>query len=241
MKKNILVPMAGVGKRFTDQNYILPKQLLTIKGKNLLEISLKSLIFENEDHLIFIVRKETNLEFNIGEIIKNKFEANEITIIEIEEKTRGSVESCLKAKDIINNETPLIIHTLDVEFFPKIQTSDLINKGDGHLLTFESNSENYSYVQKDKDGNVIKTAEKKVISNEACVGIYVFNKGQDFVQYGEKMIEKEITTKGEFFINPLYNLLIESNKKIRTTKIEKVHIFGTPEEFEVYKNLEYNQ
>ena len=117
MKKNILVPMAGVGKRFTDQNYILPKQLLTIKGKNLLEISLKSLIFENEDHLIFIVRKETNLEFNIGEIIKNKFEANEITIIEIEEKTRGSVESCLKAKDIINNETPLIIHTLDVEFF----------------------------------------------------------------------------------------------------------------------------
>ena len=236
MKKNILVPMAGVGKRFTDQNYILPKQLLTIKGKNLLEISLKSLIFDNEDHLIFIVRKETNLEFNIGEIIKNKFEANEITIIEIEEKTRGSVESCLKAKDIINNNTPLIIHTLDVEFFPKIQTSDLINEGDGHILTFKSNSENYSYVQKDEDGNVTKTAEKKVVSNDACVGVYVFNKGEDFVKYGEEMIEKEITTKGEFFITPLYNLLIENNKKILTTKVEKIHIFGTPEEFEFYKN-----
>ena len=142
MKKNILVPMAGLGKRFADQNYILPKQLLAIKGKHLLDISLESLIFENEDHLIFIIRKDTNLEFNIGEIIKNKFVSNKVTIIEIEDQTRGSVESCLKAKDIINDDTPLIIHTLDVQFFPKIQTSDLIHDGDGHILTFKSNSEN---------------------------------------------------------------------------------------------------
>lgn len=236
MKKNILIPMAGLGKRFTDQNYILPKQLLTIKGKHLLDISLESLIFEKEDHLIFIVRKETVLEFNIGEIIKNKFKSNKVTIIELEEQTRGSVESCLKAKDIINDETPLIIHTLDVQFFPKIKTSSLINKDDGHILTFKSNSENYSYVQKDENENVVKTAEKKVVSNDACVGVYVFNKGKDFVKYGEEMIQKEITTKGEFFITPLYNLLLKDSKKIKTTKVEKIHIFGTPEEFEFYKN-----
>ncbi len=236
MKKNILVPMAGLGKRFADQNYILPKQLLAIKGKHLLDISLESLIFENEDQLIFIIRKETNLEFNIGEIIKNKYDSNKVIIIEIEEQTRGSVESCLKAKDIINNETPLIIHTLDVQFFPKIQTSHLIHQGDGHILTFKSNSENYSYVQKDLSGKVIKTAEKQVVSNDACVGVYVFNRGSDFVKYGEEMINKEITTRGEFFITPLYNLLINDSKTINTTKVDKIHIFGTPEEYEFYKN-----
>ncbi|GIR20234.1 hypothetical protein CM15mP35_04950 [bacterium] len=48
-----------------------------------------------------------------------------MTIIEIEEQTRGSVESCLKAKDIINDDTPLIIHTLDVQFFLKFRLQTL--------------------------------------------------------------------------------------------------------------------
>ncbi|BCV01111.1 hypothetical protein CM15mP35_04960 [bacterium] len=85
-------------------------------------------------------------------------------------------------------------------------------------------------------GKVIKTAEKQVVSNDACVGVYVFNRGSDFVKYGEEMISKDITTRGEFFITPLYNLLINDSKTINTTKVDKIHIFGTPEEYEFYKN-----
>lgn len=49
------------------------------------------------------------------------------------------------------------------------------------------------------------------------------------------MIEEEITTKGEFYISPLYNLLINDGLNINNIDVDKIHIFGTPKEFEFYK------
>lgn len=38
------------------------------------------------------------------------------------------------------------------------------------------------------------------------------------------MIDKELTTKGEFYISPLYNLLIEAGLKINNIDVDKIHI-----------------
>ena len=108
--------------------------------------------------------------------------------------------------------------------------------GDGLLLTFKSNSSNYSYAKVNEDGYVTETAEKKAISNNACVGIYGFKKGSDFCKYAREMIEHDLRTKNEFYISPLYNLFIEDGKKILTEPVDKMHVFGTPDEFHFYKD-----
>ena len=108
--------------------------------------------------------------------------------------------------------------------------------GDGLLLTFKSNSSNYSYAKVDKNGFVTQTAEKKAISSDACVGIYGFKKGSDFCKYARDMIKRDLRTNNEFYISPLYNLLIEDGKKIRTEDVDKMHVFGTPDEFHFYKD-----
>ena len=50
------------------------------------------------------------------------------------------------------------------------------------------------------------------------------------------MIERDLRTKNEFYISPLYNLFIEDNKKILTEPVDKMHVFGTPDEFHSYKD-----
>ena len=107
---------------------------------------------------------------------------------------------------------------------------------DGLLLTFKSNSPNYSYVATDEKGIATKTAEKKVISPNACVGIYCFKKGSDFCQYADEMIKGDIRTNNEFYISPLYNLLIDAGLMISVLPVEKMHVFGTPREFDFYRN-----
>lgn len=227
--------MAGLGSRFKKEGYDVPKQFIYVRNKQLLDISLDC-IDKSECNLIFIVRDEQVYNYNADKILKNKF-GDDIKIITTEGLTRGSVCSCLLAKEYINNDLPLIVHTLDIEFFPTLNPSTLINENvDGSLLTFKSNSSNYSYVKLGPDKLVKKTAEKKVISDKACVGIYYFSKGSNFCKYAEKMIENEITTKGEFYISPLYNLLIEDGLKIESVDVDKIHIFGTPKEFLFYKN-----
>ena len=233
---NVLIPMAGAGSRFVKQGIKTPKQLLTVKGKHVLDISLESMKGLNERNLIFIVRDEQVYNFHIDEILKQKY-GNNIKIIITDGLTERSVCSCLLAEEYIDNDSPLIINTLDIEFSPEFDVNEMMdNPSDGLILTFKSNSPNYSYASLDSLGNVIKTAEKKVISPNACVGVYGFKKGSDFVKYAKNMIEKNIRQNNEFYISPLYNLLIQDGLKIKTKPVQKIHIFGTPEEYEFYKN-----
>ena len=235
MKPNILVPMAGLGSRFIKEGFKVPKQLINIKDKHLIDISLDCLDYEG-CNLIFVVRDETVYNFHMDELLRKKF-GDDIKVVILDKLTDGSVCSCLFAEEYIDNDAPLIIHTLDIEFEPKFD-SHLMNKlnGDGLLLTFKSNSSNYSYAKVDKNGFVTETAEKKAISNNACVGIYGFKKGSDFCKYAREMIERDLRTKNEFYISPLYNLLIEDGKKILTEPVDKMHVFGTPDEFHFYKD-----
>ena len=232
-KINLLIPIAGKGSRFLEQGYVLPKQLLFAGKKQCIEWSLGS--FKLEDfNLIFIIRDEHIYNFSYDKILRSKYGPN-IEVISLKVITRGSVESCLSAKDLINNDTPLIIFTMDVMFSPQITSSTFNNKLDGGLLVFRSNSPAYSYAQIE-DGLVSKTAEKEVISNNAIVGVYHFGKGADFVKYAEKMIALEFLTKGEFYLAPLYNLMIEDNKRVQVSEIEEMHLFGTPEELSFFEN-----
>ena len=235
MKPNILIPMAGLGSRFIKEGFKVPKQLINIKDRHLIDISLDCLDYEG-CNLIFVVRDETVYNFHMDELLRKKF-GDDIKVVILDKLTDGSVCSCLYAEEYIDNDAPLIIHTLDIEFRP-VFNPHIMNDldGDGLLLTFKSNSANYSYAKVNENGFVTETAEKKAISNDACVGIYGFKKGSDFCKYAREMIERDLRTKNEFYISPLYNLLIEDGKKIRTEPVDKMHVFGTPDEFHFYKD-----
>ena len=183
-----------------------------------------------------MVRDETVYNHHMDELLRKKF-GDDIKVVVLDKLTDGSVCSCLYAEEYIDNDAPLVIHTLDIEFRPVFNPHVLTEMdADGLLLTFKSNSANYSYAKVGDDGFVTETAEKKAISNNACVGIYGFKKGSDFCKYARDMIKRDLRTKNEFYISPLYNLFIEDNKQIKTQSVDKMHVFGTPDEFHFYKD-----
>ena len=227
--------MAGLGSRFVEAGYKVPKQFLHVGKKQLIDISLECFNI-SECNLIFVVRDEQVANYNVDKLLKSKY-GEDIIIVVTDGLTEGSVCSCLLAQEFIDNELPLFIHTLDIQFSPNVEPEQISQTDiDGLLLTFKSNSSNYSYAQIDKGGYVCQTAEKKVISDEACVGIYYFKTGALFCQNAKEMIARNLRTNNEFYISPLYNLLIEKNLSVKTLAVKKMHIFGTPTEFEFYKN-----
>lgn len=228
--------MAGLGKRFLDAGYKVPKQFIYVDKKQLIDISLNC--FDLSDcNLIFVVRDDQISNHNVDQILKSKY-GDDIEIVVTDGLTEGSVCSCLLAEEYINNDIPLFIHTLDIEFSPQVIPENFVKRThvDGTILTFKSNSTNYSYVSLSNDGYAIQTAEKKVISDHACVGIYYFKSGKVFCDNAKEMISRDLRTNGEFYISPLYNVLIEKGMKIDTLLVDKMHIFGTPKEFEFYKS-----
>ena len=235
MKPNLLIPIAGKGSRFIDQGFTIPKQLITADNKQCLEWSLES--FKTEDfNLIFIIRNEHKINYALDEILKSKYGSG-TSVITINEMTRGSVESCLFAEELIDNDTPLTIFTMDVMFSPILSARDLQTDKDAMLLAFKSNSPNYSYAQCDDECKVIRTAEKEVISDRALVGVYHFKSGSTFVRNAKLMIEKNITSKNEFYIAPLYNLLIKEGLEVGIKDVSEMHLFGTPEELNFFEGF----
>ncbi len=233
-KFNLLLPVAGKAQRFLDEGYIMPKPLIMAGKKNVIDLALDSIILK-DCNLIFVCRKEHVMEHGIDQILKNKF-GEDVKIVTVDHDTDGAVSTCLLAKEHINNENPLLIYTPDVCFQNSLDPLTIDEKLDGFLLTFKANNPAHSYVEVNDRGFAIRTAEKQVISSDAAVGVYYFKTGNIFVDYAEKLISEKIKTNNEFYICPIYNLLIKDDLKVSIRQVEKMHVLGTPKELEFYIN-----
>jgi RpiB/LacA/LacB family sugar-phosphate isomerase len=231
-KPNLLVPMAGLGKRFFDEGFTSPKPLIMVDDKHIIDYAFDS-INPEQYNITFVVRREHVNNFCIDKILKKKF-GDAVNIVITESLTQGTVCSCLLAREYIANDQPLIIYTLDVNFRPRFNVDDIPKDLDGFVLTFKANSPAYSYVEIDSDGYATRTAEKEVISPNAAVGIYYFKTGNMFCSYARRMIDERMLTNNEYYVCPLYNILIEDGRKVGTKSVDKMHLMGTPQELKFF-------
>ncbi|GEM_PF-226746 len=238
MKKyNLLVPMAGLGKRFSDQGYTMPKPLTMVDHRQSIDWSMGSIVMD-ECNLIFVVRRDHVNNFSIDEVLRQKF-GKDIQVVVAEKDTRGSVETCLLATEFLEqNELPLIVYCMDVVFSPRFDPATVPAEADGFLLTFKANNPAYSYVKLDDKGKVLAIAEKSVISQDGVVGVYCFKSSREFVHQAQHMIEGKLhMVNNEFYVSPMYNLYLDKHRTVLTRPVEEMHVIGTPEELTFFQSV----
>ena len=228
-KMNVLIPMAGAGKRFFDAGYVFPKPLIEVDNKPMIQWVIESLNLKA--NYIFIIQKEHQEKYNIRSVLKI-LQPN-CKIIELDQLTEGAACTTLLAKEFINNSDPLIIANSDqyISWNSSKALYDFTSKNlDGAILTFEAIHPKWSYAKCDEEGYVTEVAEKKVISKNATVGVYYWKHGSDYVSSAEEMIKKNIRVNNEFYVCPTYNELLTKNKKVKIHNVDKMWGLGTPED-----------
>jgi len=233
-KLNILIPMAGLGSRFSKTGYTLPKPLIEVKKKPMIQLVIESLNLEG--NYIFIIQKEHQKKYNLKTILTML--KPDCKIIELNCITEGAACTTLLAKKFINNRDPLVIANAD-QFIKYDSNKTMHNftykNVDGGILTFQAYHPKWSYAKLDKNNNfVIEVAEKKVISKHASVGVYFWKQGSDYVKYAERMIKKKIRVNNEFYVCPVFNEAIKDKKKIIISQVQEMHGLGTPEDLNAY-------
>ena len=108
---NILIPMAGEGSRFKLKGYDKPKPLIKVGDKLMVELAIETLDIDAQ--YIFVVRKYENDEYNV--LLRETLEktVKNPIIYEIDYLTDGATATCLIAKEVIDNDEPLIITNCD--------------------------------------------------------------------------------------------------------------------------------
>jgi HAD superfamily hydrolase (TIGR01509 family) len=228
---NVLIPMAGAGKRFEEMGYSFPKPLVDVDGKPMIQVVVDSLNIDAK--YIYVVQKEHYEKYNLKHLL-NLISPN-CEIIQIDEITEGAACTTLLAEKYINNDEPLLMANSDQyldwnsnEFMYSMIADDI----DGGILTFTATHPKWSFAKLEDSGFVERVAEKDPISNIATVGVYFWTMGSDYVKYCKQMIKKDIRTNNEFYVCPVYNQGIEDGKKIKTYHIDRKQMWGlgTPED-----------
>lgn len=236
---NVLIPMAGRGSRFQKAGYTFPKPLIDVNGMPMIQRVISNLNIDA--NYIFVVQKEHREQYHLDTMFK-LFVPN-FTVIETDGVTEGAACTVLLAKDLINNDQPLLMANADQliewnsnDFMYKMQE----HQSDGCIITFTSAHPMFSFAKSDDNGVVTEVAEKNPISNQATTGHYYWTKGSDYVKYAEQMVAKNKRVNNEFYVCPVYNEAIEDGKIIRTYHIEKMWSLGTPEDLNHYLTHKVN-
>jgi beta-phosphoglucomutase-like phosphatase (HAD superfamily)/dTDP-glucose pyrophosphorylase len=232
-KMNVLIPMAGAGSRFASAGYTFPKPLIEVNGKPMIQVVVENLNIEA--NYTFIVQEEHYQKYNLQYLLN--LIAPNCNIIQVNGLTEGAACTTLLAKELINNDSPLVMANSDQ--FIEWNSNECLyafnaDGIDGGILTFKSTHPKWSYAKVGEDGFVSEVAEKMPISNNATVGVYFWKKGSDYVKYAEQMIFKNIRTNNEFYVCPVFNEAIQDGKKIRIKDIEKMWGIGTPSDLQYF-------
>lgn len=232
-KIHLIMPMGGGGTRFGNMGFELPKPLIELQGRPFFYWAVQSVVkFMDVQDITFVVLQEHVDRFEIDKKIREFYPAAKVQIIP--HLLNGAVLTCMEGAKTIADKKPILFNDCDHAFtsksFYRYCTDGEYEKIDGALLTFRSDSPNYSYVQFDDDGRVTGTIEKQVVSNEAICGAYYFKDRTTFETAAESYL-KHCAYK-EFFMSGVYNVLCDKGSIVKTFEIDEHISFGTPEEYE---------
>jgi NDP-sugar pyrophosphorylase family protein len=243
---NIILPIAGRGSRFAEAGFKLPKPLIPVHGKPMIEVVVNNIRPLTNHRFIFVALKEHLDHLDMRSTLERI--APGCIIVPVDQVTEGAACTLLLAKDYINSDNPLMIANSDQ--FVDININDYLFKidteqADGLIMTMSANDPKWSYVGLTDDGLVNNVVEKEVISNEATVGIYNFRRGSDFVLAAEQMIAKNLRVNNEFYVAPAYNEMIARCAKIVIYNVGKeyngMHGLGIPSDLRHFCELDVSK
>jgi dTDP-glucose pyrophosphorylase len=153
--------------------------------------------------------------------------------------TAGALCSVLLGMEYLEHEDELLVANADQWIDGSVDsfiTAARVSQWDGAIMTFPNTHPRWSYARLE-DGLVVAVAEKQPISRHATAGLYYFRRGVDFVRGAERMLFKNASFSGEFYVAPVYNELILGGKRVGVFPIDasQMHGLGTPEEVERFQ------
>ncbi len=236
-KLTILITMAGLGSRFREAGYTVPKYQIEAKGKTLFEWSMESLAgFQKpENDYIFVVRKEDRA----GDFIHGaceKMGIGNVRLVELDHTTDGQATTAMLAKPFWDEESGLLIYNIDT-YVEAGQMNEEQIAGDGFIPCFHAPGDHWSFARLDENGNVTEVREKQRISDNCTLGAYYFKTCALYEKlYNEYYSSEEKLEKGEKYVAPLYNYMISQGMEVRISIVDadKVHVLGTPAELDVF-------
>jgi NDP-sugar pyrophosphorylase family protein len=237
----VVIPMAGLGSRFSKAGYVKPKPFIDVDGATMIERVMDNLSIDG-GRFVLIARRE-HLEAEPA-VVDGLLVRGDLVFSPIDFVTEGAACTVLTARAHLDLDAPLVIANCDqivdfdfADFLRDAERRDL----DGSILCFRDRDRDpkWSFARTNEDGHVVEVKEKVAISDLATVGIYHFRRAGEFIDAALDMITANDRSNNEFYVCPVYNYLQRRGARIGVYEIEAaaMHGIGTPSDLDSYLGL----
>ena len=244
----LVIPMSGFGERFRAAGYTVPKPLIPVEGKPIIEHviamypGIKNVLFIcNQDHL-------DEPRYRMREILDSICPTARVA--GIAPHKLGPVYAVSRAYDMLDENAPTIVNYCD---FSCVWDWDAFRRFaaetncDGAVMCYTGfhphmlHSTNYAYVRTENKNKVLQIQEKQPFTDApmhefASSGAYYFCNARLMREAFEETRQREdLRLKGEYYVSLAYRPLLEKGKDIRVFEIDKFRQWGTPADLGEYQ------
>ena len=214
-----IIPVAGYGTRLRPHTLSCPKALLPVAGKPILGHIIEQIETLGITEIVLVLGY-------LGSDIKRYVESHysHLNFVYAEQKKLlGPGHAISLAKPFIRKNEKLLIMFGDTVFFGNIKEG--MEKKEDIVLATKTvkDPRKFGVVKKNEYDKVVDVIEKPdyIKTMEVMVGIYFVNNSELLFNAFEKMIERQVKTKGEFYLTDGFKIALEMNASISTFEMEK--------------------
>jgi NDP-sugar pyrophosphorylase family protein len=242
----IIIPMSGLSSRFSAVGYAIPKYLIEVDGKMVIEHIVN--LYPKDSQFVFIINKKHKEETGIVNILNNLVEDKEIVTIPCHKK--GPVFSVSEFEDLIDDDEQVIINYCDFSIYWDYKNFQKFideTQCDGCVVCYTGfhphmlGSDNYAFCRTDEKNKILEVREKQPFTDDkmsefASAGNYYFRKGSYVKKYFRQLMDEDLNINGEYYVSLVYNLLIRDGLENLVYEIPYMLQWGTPFDLNVYNS-----
>ncbi|ARP39450.1 NTP transferase domain-containing protein [Vibrio syngnathi] len=239
----VVIPMSGIGKRFIDAGYDIPKPLIVIDGKPIIQHVVE--LFPGESNFVFICNEDHIQNTNMKSILEKIAPTGKI--VTIPKHKLGPVYAVQQVYDLINDQEEVIVNYCDFGTYWDYQgflKHTRNRKADGAVPAYKGfhphmlGSTNYAFMRDDNQW-MLEIQEKKPFTDNrmeefASNGTYYFRTGELLKTYFDAILKSGDDLNGEYYVSVVYNKLVEAGLKVSIYEIQHMLQWGTPQDVDEY-------
>lgn len=222
----LLLPVAGKGERMRPYTNNLPKCLLPVGGKTIIDWIIADTLPFKPSETIFITGYKSEV---VEEYISHRPECGKVRTV-LQNDPQGLGQAISLVLPYVDDNEPLLIILGDTLFDANI--GNLENSTENILYTFKvDNPHRFGVAVTDANGCIERLVEKprEFVSDEALVGIYYIKDVKELKLSLKYLMDHDIRTRGEFQLTDALQMMIENGCKFRTVPVREWLDCGLPE------------
>lgn len=250
---SLVIPMAGMGKRFADEGYTLTKPLIPVSGKAMAIQAIEDL--PKSKYQSLVLRSDMPGLADIQKEIKEHFPHSVIT--PVPHVTEGQACTALIGLDAL--EKSLISNKLDdlapITFgacdngvlFNQVAYQALVNNPEVDVIVWGARGhtnavrkpEMFGWIDANADGRIntisVKTPLASPATDPIVIGTFTFKNPNDARRAIDTLIARNGRINGEFYLDSCINDAIDLGLRCHLFEVDSFISWGTPNDLKTFE------